>query len=103
MTEIKDKLVDVKGLRHIYERLSSWISDVHTELNDRLNNKLGKATNVPVPGQILIADGNFSWSWKNMPSSVDEAIVRRIVNEQLAKMKFTINDQGHLIIETPEA
>lgn len=103
MTEIKDKLVDVKGLRHIYERLSSWISDVHTELNDRLNNKLGKATNVPVPGQILIADGNFSWTWKNMPAHISEADVRRIVNEQLAKMKFTINDQGHLIIETPEA
>lgn len=107
MTEIKDKLVDVKGLRHIYERLSSWISDVHTELNDRLNNKLGKATNVPVPGQVLVADGNFSWSWKDpqggSSSSVDEATVRRIVNEQLAKTKYTINNQGHLIIETPEA
>ena len=108
MAEIKDKLVDVKGLRHIYENLSSWISDVHTECNDRLNNKLGKATNIPVPGQILIADDSSSWSWKNMPSSVDpssvdEATVRRIVNEQLAKMKFTVNDQGHLIIETPEA
>lgn len=103
MTEIKNKLVDVKGLRHIYERLSSWISDVHTECNDRLNNKLGKATNVPVPGQILIADGNFSWSWKNIPTHISEADVRRIINEQLAKTKFTINDQGHLIIETPEA
>ena len=38
----------------------------------------------------------------NAPT-VNEADVRRIVNEQLAKMKFTINDQGHLIIETPEA
>lgn len=103
MAEIKDKLVDVKSLRHIYESLSSWISDVHTELNDRLNNKLGKATNVPVPGQILIADSNFSWSWKNMPAHISEADVRRIVNEQLAKTKYTINDQGHLIIETPEA
>lgn len=36
-------------------------------------------------------------------ATVDEATIRRIVNEQLAKMKFTINDQGHLIIETPEA
>lgn len=36
-------------------------------------------------------------------STIDEAAVRAIVNEQLAKMKFTINDQGHLIIETPEA
>lgn len=103
MVGIKDKLVDVKGLRHIYENLANWISQVHSELNDRLNNKLGKATNVPVPGQILIADDNFSWTWKNMPSSVDEATIRRIVNEQLAKTKFTINDQGHLIIETPEA
>lgn len=103
MTEIKDKLVDVKGLRHIYDLLASWIRDNHDELNDRLNNKLRTATNVPVPGQILIADSNFSWSWKNMPSSVDEVTVRRIVNEQLAKTKYTINDQGHLIIETPEA
>lgn len=38
----------------------------------------------------------------NAPT-VNETDVRRIVNEQLAKMKFTINDQGHLIIETPEA
>lgn len=106
MTEIKDKLVDVKGLRRIYEKLASRIGDVHSELNDRLNNKLGKATNVPVPGQVLVADGNFSWSWKDpqgSSSSVDEATVRRIVNEQLAKMKFTVNNQGHLIIETPEA
>lgn len=106
MAEIKDKLVDVKGLRHIYEHLSSWIRHNHTECNDRLNNKLGKATNVPVRGQILIADDNFSWTWKypqGSSSFVDEATVRRIVNEQLAKTKFTINDQGHLIIETPEA
>lgn len=106
MTEIKDKLVDVKGIRHIYEHLASWIGYVHTECNDLLNNKLGKATNVPVPGQILIADDNFSWTWRDpqgSSSSVDEATVRRIVNEQLAKTKFTINDQGHLIIETPEA
>ena len=106
MAEIRDKLVDVKGLRYIYEFLSSWISDVHSECNDRLNDKLRKATNVPVAGQILIADDNFSWTWKNPQGSssfVDEATVRRIVNEQLAKTKFTINDQGHLIIETPEA
>lgn len=92
MTEIKDKLVDVNGLRHIYERLSSWISDIHTECNDRLNNKLGKATNVPVPGQILIADDNFSWSWKNMPAHISESDVRRIANEQIAKIKGTVKD-----------
>lgn len=107
MAEIRDKLVDVKGLRHIYEQLSSWISDVHSECNNRLNNKLGKATNVPVAGQILVANDNSSWTWKDpqggSASSVDEATVRRIVNEQLAKTTYTINDQGHLIIETPEA
>ena len=103
MVGIKDKLVDVKGLRHIYENLANWISQVHSELNDRLNNKLGKATNVPVPGQVLIADGSFSCSWNNMPAHISEADVRKIINEQLAKMKYTINDQGHLIIETPEA
>lgn len=103
MAEIKDKLVDVKGLRHIYEKLNRWINYLISQCDDLFNNKLNNATNVPVPGQILIADDNFSWSWKNMPSSVDEATVRRIVNEQLAKTKYTINDQGHLIIENPEA
>lgn len=103
MAKIQDKLVDVKGLRHIYEALANWIRYNHSEFNDRLNNKLGKATNVPVSGQILIADDNFSWTWKNMPAHISDADVRRIVNEQLAKTKYTINDQGHLIIETPEA
>lgn len=106
MVQIQDKLVDVKGLAYINNALSNWISEIHSEFNDRLNNKLGKATNVPVPGQVLIADDNFSWTWRDpqgSSSSVDESTVRRIVNEQLAKMKFTVNGQGHLIIETPEA
>lgn len=107
MADIKNKLVDVNGLRHIYDLLASWIRGNHDELNDRLNNKLGKATNVPVAGQILIADSNFRWTWRDpqggSSSSVDEATIRRIVNEQLAKTKYTINDQGHLIIEIPEA
>ena len=106
MAEIKDKLVDVKGLRHIYKKLDDGLDFIESECNDRFNNTLSAATNIPVPGQILVADGNFSWSWKDpqgSSSSVDEATVRRIVNEQLAKMKFTVNNQGHLIIETPEA
>lgn len=107
MAEIKDKLVDVKGLRHIYEKLNRWINYLISQCDDLFNNKLNNATNVPVPGQILIADDNFSWTWRDpqggSSSSVDEATVRRIVNEQLAKTKYTINDQGHLIIETLEA
>ena len=104
MVKIQDKLVDAKGLKSFYGALANWINQVFSDFNDRLNNRLYDATNIPVPGQILIADDSSSWSWKNMPSSsVDEATVRRIVNEQIAKMKFTINDQGHLIIETPEA
>lgn len=106
MAKIQDKLVDVKGLKSVYSDLTNWISQLCSDFDDKLNNKLGKATNIPVPGQVLVADNNFSWSWKDpqgSSSSVDEATVRRIVNEQLAKMKFTVNDQGHLIIETPEA
>lgn len=105
-SKIQDKLVDIKGLRNICEDLTDWITNVQSEFNDRLNNKLDEATNVPVPGQVLVADDNVNWSWKDpqgSSSSVDEATVRRIVNEQLAKMKFTVNNQGHLIIETPEA
>lgn len=102
-TKVEDKLIDVKGLWHIYKKIGDGLNFIESECNDGLNNKLGKATNIPVPGQILIADDNFSWTWKNMPAHISEADVRRIVNEQLAKMKYTINDQGHLIIETPEA
>ena len=106
MVQIQDKLVDVKGLAYVNRDLTNWINQICADFDDKLNNKLGKATNIPVPGQVLVADSNFRWSWKDpqgSSSSVDEATVRRIVNEQLAKMKFTVNDQGHLIIETPEA
>lgn len=106
MVQIQDKLVDVKGLGHIYKKLNNGLDFIESECNDRFNNTLSAATNIPVPGQVLVADDNFSWSWKDpqeSSSSVDEATVRRIVNEQLAKMKFTVYDQGHLIIETPEA
>ena len=54
---------------------------------------------------MLTANDSETWSWKDLPTAptVSEADIRRIVNEQLAKTKYTINDQGHLIIETPEA
>lgn len=73
----------------------------------------GTTTDVPKnDGVLSVKDGGITMSKLaqdvkdaiagNAPT-IDEADVRRIVNEQLAKMKFTINDQGHLIIETPEA
>lgn len=93
MAEIQDKLVDVKDLGYVYKGLRNMVSG-----------KLNDATNESMVNQVLTADKWGGWEWKDLPvrSAAIEATVRRIVNEQLAKTKFTINDQGHLIIETPE-
>lgn len=98
MAEVQDKLIDLKGLASVFVLIFQRVQNL-------LSAKLNKATNIAKTGQVLIADDSKSWSWKDLPtaSTVDEATVRRIVNEQLAKTKYTINDQGHLIIETPEA
>lgn len=94
MTEAQDKLIDLKGLGSVF-----------TKVRGLLGLKLDEATNVAKAGQVLTADDFASWSWQDPPTAptVNEADIRRIVNEQLAKTKYTINDQGHLIIETPEA
>ena len=95
MAEIQDKLVDLKGLNAI-------VASLRTQIGLKLAAPLTEGT----AGQVLTAKGDGTSEWKHVQGSsspVDEATVRRIVNEQLAKMKFTINDQGHLIIETPEA
>lgn len=93
MAEIKDKLVDAKGLGAVYNRIRGMLSG-----------KLDDAKNESKVNQVLTADKWGGWEWKDLPvrSAAIEATVRRIVNEQLAKTKFIINDQGHLIIETPE-
>lgn len=104
MTEIQDKLVDLKGLYAYNSKIEKNIENLEYEIYD----KLGPADNVGAAGQVLMLveprpGYPLQLMWVDMPSSVNEATVRRIVNEQLAKTKFTINDQGHLIIETPEA
>lgn len=108
MTEVQDKLVDLKGLNACHSKMEEKISD----LQDQIDLKLGPANNKGTAGQVLMlvdtSQGVYNpvLMWgdpQGSSSSVDEATVRRIVNEQLAKTKYTINDQGHLIIETPEA
>lgn len=91
-TKVEDKLIDVKGLGAVY-----------TRLQNRVSGKLDNATNDSKVNQVLTADKWGGWEWKDLPAIPTTNDIRQIVNEQLAKTKFTINDQGHLIIETPEA
>ena len=94
MAEIQDKLVDLEDLKALSD-------DTTTKLRGKLAVPLNEGT----VGQILTANGDGTSKWKDLPTAptTSEADIRRIVNEQLAKTKYTINDQGHLIIETPEA
>lgn len=94
MAEIQDKLIDIKGL------------DTYTEsVDQKLKKKLNLPGGIESVGNVLTIDDDGSPRWKTpqVTSATVEADILRIVNEQLAKTKFTINDQGHLIIETPEA
>lgn len=108
MAEIQDKLIDLKGL----DAYHSIVEDMIDNLDYEIECKIGPANNKGTAGQVLmlvdtsqgVYPPDLMWGDPQGSSpSVDEAAVRRIVNEQLAKMKFTVNDQGHLIIETPEA
>lgn len=94
MAGIGNKLVVLDGLKAVVDDMAA-----------KIGAKLTAPTVAGTAGQVLTAKGDGTSEWKDPQgsSSVDEATARRIVNEQLAKMKFTINDQGHLIIETPEA
>lgn len=98
MAEVQDKLIDLKGLTSVFVLIFQRVQNL-------LSTKLNEAKNTPNPGQVLTANDSETWSWEDLPKAptVNEADIRRIVNEQLAKTKYTINDQGHLIIETPEA
>ncbi|UWG67122.1 MAG: hypothetical protein [Bacteriophage sp.] len=88
MAGVEDKLVDLKDMKALAD-------DTTTKLGGKLAVPLNEGT----VGQVLTANGDGTSEWKD----TNEADIRRIVNEQLAKTKYTINDQGHLIIETPEA
>lgn len=105
MAKVQDKLVDVKGLQAAFKIILDQLDNVFFDIRDKISQKLNSATNPSLADQVLTANGDGTWSWKNpqVTSATVEADVRRIVNEQLAKTKYTINDQGHLIIETPEA
>ena len=92
MAEIRDKLVDLKDLKALSD-------DTNTKLEGKLTVPLNEGT----VGQVLaLKDADKNTEWKDLPAVPTTDNIRQIVNEQLAKTKFTINDQGHLIIETPE-
>ena len=93
MAGIGNKLVVLDVLKAVVDDMAA-----------KIGTKLAAPTVAGTVGQVLTAKGDGTSEWKNPQesSSVDEAIARRIVNEQLAKTKFFINDQGHLIIVTPE-
>lgn len=94
MAEIKDKLVSLKILL-MYKH----------DVDYFLQNRLKVPSIEGNANQVLTSNGDGTYEWKDpqATSASVEADIRRIINEQLAKTKFTINDQGHLIIETPEA
>ena len=92
MAKVEDKLVDLKDLNVV-------TSDIYREISFKLNRPLTGGT----AGQMLVlADAAENTEWKDLPAVPTTDNIRQIVSEQLAKTKFFINDQGHLIIVTPD-
>lgn len=92
MTKVEDKLVDLKDLNVI-------TSNIDRQISFKLNRPLTGGT----AGQVLVLkDAAENTEWKDLPAVPTTDNIRQIVNEQLAKTKFFINDQGHLVIVTPE-
>lgn len=104
MAEVQDKLVDLKGLKAVYNAIDTVLKDLQTKVYALNQNKLEAPTANGTIGQVLtLKDDEGATEWKDFPAAPTTDNIRQIVNEQLAKTKFTVNDQGHLIIETPEA
>lgn len=92
MAKVEDKLVDLKDLNVI-------TSNIDRQISFKLNRPLTGGT----AGQMLVLkDAAENTEWKDLPTVPTTDNIRQIVNEQLAKTKFFINDQGHLIIVTPD-
>lgn len=92
MAKVEDKLVDLKDLNVI-------TSNIDRQISFKLNRPLTGGT----AGQVLILkDAAENTEWKDLPAVPTTDNIRQIVSEQLAKTKFFINDQGHLIIVTPD-
>ena len=92
MTKVEDKLVDLKDLNVI-------TSNIDRQISFKLNRPLTGGT----AGQVLVLkDAAENTEWKDLPAVPTTDNIRQIVGEQLAKTKFFINDQGHLIIVTPD-
>ena len=92
MAKVEDKLVDLKDLNVI-------TSNIDRQISFKLNRPLTGGT----AGQMLVLkDAAENTEWKDLPTVPTTNNIRQIVSEQLAKTKFFINDQGHLIIVTPD-
>lgn len=92
MAKVEDKLVDLKDLNVI-------TSNIDRQISFKLNRPLTGGT----AGQVLVLeDAAENTEWKDLPVVPTMDNIRQIVSEQLAKTKFFINDQGHLIIVTPD-
>lgn len=92
MAKVEDKLVDLKDLNVI-------ASNIDRQISLKLNRPLTGGT----AGQVLaLKDAAENTEWKDLPAVPTTDNIRQIVNEQLAKTKFFIDDQGHLIIVTPD-
>lgn len=104
MAEVQDKLVDLKGLKAVHDAINTVLKDLQTKAYALNQNKLNTPKVDGTIGQVLaLKDDEGTTEWKDLPAAPTTDNIRQIVNEQLAKTKYTINDQGHLIIETPEA
>lgn len=92
MAKVEDKLIDLKDLNVI-------TSNIDRQISFKLNRPLTGGT----AGQVLVLkDAAENTEWKDLSAIPTTDNIRQIVNEQLAKTKFFINDQGHLIIVIPE-
>jgi hypothetical protein len=92
MAKVEDKLVDLKDLNVI-------TSNIDRQISFKLNRPLTGGT----AGQVLVLkDSAENTEWKDLSAVPTTDNIRQIVNEQLAKTKFFINDQGHLIIVIPD-
>lgn len=91
MAEVRDKLVDLKSLRAVAEAIIKTVDTTIISILESIDDLQANKLNVPkvngTIGQVLtLKDDQKKTEWKDMPVSISEADIRRIVDEQLANM-----------------
>lgn len=92
MAEVGDKLVDLKSLKAVVEAIEVSVINLGDSIFEKLYalniDKLNTPKTNGTIGQVLtLKDDRKNTEWKDMPTSISEADIRRIVNEQLANME----------------